>query len=95
MYIYIYKSGFESEKFVITNFHWTVLSHCTTIVKPSREHTGIKISPEKATSTTLLHYHWETKVKQSFLATDEIVVLHVMHTDIQPGRVAMKQRPSW
>lgn len=65
----------------------------TTIVKSSREHTGIKSAMKKSTPTTLLHYRWETKVKQFFLATDEIVALHAMHTDIQPGRVVMKQRP--
>lgn len=65
----------------------------TTIVKSSREHAGIKSAMKKSTPTTLLHYRWETKVKQFFLATDEMVALHAMHTDIQPGRVVMKQRP--
>lgn len=41
----------------------------------------------------VVHYHWETKVIQRFMARDEIVVLHVTHTD--RDRVVMKQRPSW
>lgn len=77
------------------SFHWTGLSHNTTIQKTHRlskkRHRYQKVHPQLQE----LHYHWETKEKQYLLARDEIVVLHVTHTDTQPDRVVMKQRPSW
>ncbi len=60
----------------------------------SSEHTGIK-SAMKSTQTTRAPLSSENQSKANPLATDEIVVLHVTHTDSQPDRVVMKQRPSW
>lgn len=37
----------------------------------------------------------KTKVEPSLLDTHEIVVLHVTHSNSQPGRAAMRQRASW
>lgn len=57
---------------------------------------GIKSAMKKSTPTSRAPIiTGKQKVKQYLLARDEIVVLHVTHTDTQPDRVVMKQRPSW
>lgn len=54
-----------------------------------------RIKEEREREIASLSTRRKTKVKPLLLDTHEIVVLHVTHSDSQPGRAAMRHRASW